>query len=140
MAMWLFLNDSYLSVVQHRDLPGALLVRSRVKGDIERAVPGAKVFEDLEADYRYRAVVDREAFKTALCQAVDRIDYDNFKGSIHNDPKRHEAATAVWQVLAQRYGAYGSKGGVPMMRRRRPVDLKAMGLPEDDDIRAFLEE
>ena len=106
--MWIFQNNSYLSVVEHRTEPGHLLVRSRIAGDIERAIPGATVFEDLKADYRYRTVVSRESFKAALAAAVDSIDYDNFKNSVsHDEPKRHDAYLGVWQVMASRFGAYG---------------------------------
>lgn len=106
--MWIFQNDSFLSVVAHRDRPGWLLVRSRIKGDIERAIPGAQVYEDETADYRYRAEVTREQLKEALLGAVDRIDYPNFKGSVApSDTARHEAYLDVWQAMARRFGAYG---------------------------------
>jgi hypothetical protein len=109
--MWILRNDSFLSVVQHRDMPGKLLVRSRIEGDIERAMPGAEVFEDPSADYRYRAIVDRQALKDALCEAVDAIDYDNFKNSIaKSDRKRHHTYMDVWGVLAGAYGSYGGPG------------------------------
>jgi hypothetical protein len=104
--MWIFTSDSFLSVVAHRDKPDQLLVRSRIEGDIQRAIPEADVFEDPRADYRYRAVVPSEVFKAALNQAADRITYHNFKDSI-KDSKRKHAAMDVWSVMANAYGAYG---------------------------------
>lgn len=101
--MWVLLNDSFLSIVQHREHPEKLLVRSRIKGDIERAIPSAEVFEMESADYYFRAVVDREVVKSALRAAVDRIDYDNFKGSIR-DHGRHAAYFQVWSVLEKAFG------------------------------------
>ncbi|HZH98269.1 MAG TPA: hypothetical protein VEX38_04805 [Fimbriimonadaceae bacterium] len=107
--MWVFLNDAFLSVVAHRDLEGMLLVRSRIEGDIERAIPGAEVFTNESADYLFRAVVSRDRFKECLCFAVDRIDYGNFKNSIEpEDLQRRRAYHDVWGVLAQSYGAFGS--------------------------------
>jgi hypothetical protein len=103
--MWVFQNSSFLSVVAHKDRPGHLLVRSRIKGDIERAIPEAKVFEDVDADYRYRAVVPTELFKDAMGEAVDRIDYYNFKNSVRDGP-RHDAYMSVWQVMASKFGAF----------------------------------
>lgn len=101
--MWVFLNDSFLSIVQHREHAEKLLVRSRIKGDIEQALPGVEVFEMASADYFYRAVVDREEVKAALAKAVDRIAYDNFKGSIR-DHARHEACLKVWSVMDRAFG------------------------------------
>ena len=111
--MWVFQNDSFISVVAHREKEDSLLVRSRIAGDIERAVPGAATFEDSEADYRYRAVVSRAAFAAALGEAAGAIDYDNFKGSIApGDRKRSAAYHDVWGVLARAFGAFG-RGGTP---------------------------
>lgn len=109
--MWVFQNDSSLSVVAHRHKPGFLLVRSRIEGDIQRAIPGAEVFEDLKADYRFRSAVSVDDFKAAMTAGIDKITYDNFKGSIsHDDEKRHSAYMGVWKVMATRYGSYGQSG------------------------------
>lgn len=93
-------------MVAHRDKPGHLLVRSRVDGDIERAIPTAEVYQDASADYRFRAVITQQALKDALVAAVDEIDYENFKGSVQ-DRRRHDAYMRVWSVMAREYGAYG---------------------------------
>jgi hypothetical protein len=103
--MWVFQNKSFLSVVAHKDQSGYLLVRSRIKGDIESALPDAKVFEDTSADYRYRAIVSRDDFKNALSEAVDRIDYFNFKASVPGKA-RHDAYFAVWHAMASAFGAF----------------------------------
>ncbi len=104
--MWLLLNNSYLSVVKHLGKAETLLVRSRIQGDIERAIPTAEVYEDPSADYRYRADVPREVFKKAMEVAIDEIEYSNFKGSV-KDPVRHNVYMRVWSVLADAFGAYG---------------------------------
>ncbi len=103
------MNDTFLSVVAHKEIPDSLLVRSRIAGDIERAIPGVDTFEDPEADYRYRAVVGREEFKTAIAARIDGIDYPNFKNSIR-DARKHHAATGIWALLAKTFGAFGSPG------------------------------
>lgn len=105
--MWVMLNDSYLSIVQHKGKPGVLLVRSRIEGDIQRAIPSAEVYEISDADYRYRADVPRDTVKAAMSAAVDRIDYGNFKSSV-KDHLRHSAYMGVWSVMAKAFGAYGS--------------------------------
>jgi hypothetical protein len=106
--MWVLLNDSFLAIVAHNAKPGHLLVRSRIQGDIQRAIPSAEVYEDVAADYRYRADVPREIVKEALARAVDGIDYPNFKASVANTA-RHSAYMKIWKVLADTFGAYGSK-------------------------------
>lgn len=104
--MWVLMNDSYLSVVKHLDKLDTLLVRSRIEGDIQRAIPDAEVYEDPHADYRYRADLPADQFKQAMTRAIDKIDYGNFKASV-KDHKRHNVYMQVWKVLADAFGAYG---------------------------------
>jgi hypothetical protein len=108
--MWIFQNNSFVSIVAHKDLPGQLLVRSRIKGDIEKAIPSAEVFEDTAADYRYRAIVAKDVVQEAIMKSISEIDYPNFKNSIaHSDGNRHDAYMGVWQVMARAFGAFGRK-------------------------------
>jgi hypothetical protein len=96
--MWIFLNNAFLSVV-HKDAPaGALLVRGRIQGDIERVFPEALVTTSPDNDYRYRAVVARETVAKALAAAVDNLDYANFKSSVA-ERDRHDAYLEVWSVM-----------------------------------------
>jgi hypothetical protein len=109
--MWIFQNNSFLSVVEHKDDPARVLVRSRIQGDIERAIPGVTVHEDRQADYRYRTFVTREQFKAAMSAAIDRIQYPNFKDSVaKEDHERKAAYLSVWQVMAERFGAWVGRG------------------------------
>lgn len=131
--MWVFQNHAFVSVVSHRTQRDRLLVRSRIAGDVERAVPVANVFEDPSADYRYRAIVSRDEFKRAMSDAVDRIDYDNFKGSIPNrDRVRHDAYMGVWGVMARWFGAYVG------FRPRTPDEDAFPEEENDPDVEAYL--
>lgn len=95
--MWVFLSDAMLSIVAHRERKDALLVRARVRGDIEAAFPKAEVWEDNQADYRWRAVVTREEVSRVLFEQAFRIDYTNFKGSIPaSERERHDWYMRVW--------------------------------------------
>lgn len=91
--MWVYLNHSFLSIVQDRADRGRLLVRSRYKGDIESAFPGheSSVFEDHDADYPYRAFIPRETVAERLARAAEEVDYDNFKGSIRQTDRLRAA-------------------------------------------------
>ena len=55
--MWIQFNNAFLSIVENRDNKLELLVRARIKGDIEKIFPEADVFEDDSADYKYRAFI-----------------------------------------------------------------------------------
>jgi len=96
--MWVFLSDSFLSIVEDRANPARLLVRGRIKGDIERAFPEASVTETPDADYRYRARIDRDAVAEALARQVYQMNYDNFKGSV-KDIERHNAYFDCWRAM-----------------------------------------
>lgn len=102
--MWVFFNDAYLSIVAHHDRPDTLLVRGRIKGDIESVFPNAETSETPERDYRYRALVDRQTVAKALADRALNIDYGNFKNSVE-DHNRHRVYADVWRIMesAQRF-------------------------------------
>jgi hypothetical protein len=96
--MWLFTVDGFLSIVDKDCEPHQLLVRARVRGDIERAFPDARVTETRKADYRYRAVINRNALANYLRRQVQTLDYGNFKNVI-DDHDRHETYMQVWSAM-----------------------------------------
>jgi len=97
--MWIFLSDSFLSIVDKGDPTGkTLLVRSRHAGDIERAFPDAKVLVGGGTDYRYRARIDRVEVANAIADAIRSIDYGNFKSTVI-DPERHDAYMDCWSAM-----------------------------------------
>ena len=55
--MWVFLNNSFLSIVENRNNKEELLVRSRIKGDIEKVFSDSDVFEIENSDYKYRSYI-----------------------------------------------------------------------------------
>lgn len=96
--MWVFLNDAFLSIVQKDGDEGTLLVRGRVRGDIERVFPEASVLETQTLDYRFRAWLPREIVASAMFYEVTRVDYPNFKGSVLEDD-RHSAYMRCWLTM-----------------------------------------
>lgn len=121
--MWIFLNNAMLSVVSHRTKPAALLVRARVKGDIEAIFPDAKVLVLDSADYRYRCEVDRNEMAQVLQQQVQALSYPNFKNSV-KDKLRHSWYSKVWEegMLVQQLAGFG------MGMDRRPPRPRAGGV------------
>lgn len=97
--MWIFLTDSFLSIVDKGDQTGStLLVRARRQGDIERVFPQAQVIEGAGTDYRYRARIPRSQVADAIAEAVRKIEYGNFKNEVaEND--RHDAYFDVWSAM-----------------------------------------
>ena len=97
--MWIFLYDSFLSVVQANDDPDFLMVRARLRGDIERVFPEAVVSEDRARDYRFRAKLPRVIVVASIeAEITASITYDNFKNSVKN-ARRHSAYLAVWKTM-----------------------------------------
>lgn len=98
--MWIFMNDSMLSVVENYDDPNTLMVRSRAKGDIEAVFPDADVITNAGTDYSFRAFIPRSHVATVIANRINNIDYGNFKDSIpKHDAHRHEAYFNVWAEM-----------------------------------------
>ena len=96
--MWIFLPNSFISIVQKPGDTDMLTVRSRIKGDIENVFPGVKVEANKGTDYKFRAKVQREAVAKALHDQAMSISYANFKGTV-KDRKRHDAYMSVWSAM-----------------------------------------
>ena len=98
--MWVVLNKSFLSIVKNRNNEKQLLVRARVNGDIEKVFETADVFQDANADYKYRAYIEKEIVASAISEEIINIDYDNFKNSVSkNDNERKNSYMNVWSAL-----------------------------------------
>jgi hypothetical protein len=96
--MWIFLSNSFISVVQKPGDTDILTVRSRFKGDIEAVFPDAKVEANKGTDYKYRAKVPRDSVAKALHDQAMGINYANFKSTV-KDRKRHDAYMGVWSAM-----------------------------------------
>jgi len=111
--MWLFMNDSMLSIVEHRADETVLLVRARNEGDIEKVFPMVRTYTDPAADYMHRAHVPRDLVAKAIAERIATIGYDNFKNSIPAaEHERHDAYTDVWAVM---YG-FQNRGNARKLR------------------------
>ena len=93
--MWIFLSQSFLSIVAVKDKPEILVVRSRISGDIEYVFPEAEVLTDIGSDYKYRAFLSRKRVAEAIATEVMNINYTNFKKSV-NPYNRELAYFDVW--------------------------------------------
>lgn len=107
--MWLFAKRGFFSIVQDKDDPEYLIVRARVKGDIERYWPLSTVERHDDRDYLYRARIDRRLVARGLSVAVDQIDYVNFKTQIE-DKKRSPWYLQVWETMWDMQESFKRKG------------------------------
>lgn len=98
--MWIIAKHGFLSIVQHDDDPSKLLVRGRVKGDIEHYFPDATVTRHDKNDYLYRAIIDRDTVYRTIAEAVSNIDYRAVKPAIA-DKRRSMTYLAVWHELEE---------------------------------------
>lgn len=98
--MWIFLSDAMLSIVEKPGdaKAGMLTVRGRIKGDIEKVFPEAKVTVGGGTDYRFRATITREKVVQAMHDQVMGVSYSNFKSTVM-DRGRHDAYLRVWQAM-----------------------------------------
>lgn len=99
--MWVFLNDAFFSIVQHREDKEMVVVRARVEGDLERAFGNQhEVLETEDSDYRFRMFLNKEYVSDVMKRKVLNINYGNFKDSIaKQDYERKSYYTRVWSVM-----------------------------------------
>ena len=87
-------------IQKNRNNKDELLVRSRIKGDIEKFFPDSDVFEMENSDYKYRSFIKKTDVSSKLKNIVEEINYDNFKNSISPDQsERHNSYLNVWTEL-----------------------------------------
>jgi hypothetical protein len=103
--MWIAHSEGWLSIVAHRDLPGHLLVRARAHDHITSMFPDAEVYRLDQADYHYRADIQRTVVAEILAERLEMIEYDAFKGSV-SESRLHKAFVRIWEVMLN----YGSRG------------------------------
>ncbi len=96
--MWIFLPNSFLSIVQKPDDTDTLTVRGRTQGDIESVFADAVVQTGQGTDYKYRAKVPRTQVAKVLHDQVMSLHYGNFKSTVKNN-KRHDAYMRVWSAM-----------------------------------------
>jgi hypothetical protein len=123
--MWVITTPGFYSAVEHRDDPGKIMIRARVKGDLtalKEQVPGLKPYRVKKSDYPWRAVVSREEWYTAMAILADSVDYENFKDAVkeRQGKRRADVYMSVWSVL------HG-------LTRRRPVKPWSLSREQDGE-------
>jgi len=123
--MWLFLRESFVSVVQHDDEHRLLVVRSRLAGDIERLFPEAEVAEDPVADYRFCATVPRDRVAQVVANRIQHIDYPSLNEAVEGTERSLGYDRAYGVMLEEQVARYGSQDDDPVPAFTLPYDLNA---------------
>jgi hypothetical protein len=103
--VWIVTTRGFFSVVSHREDPRMVLVRARLREDLESLTELTGPIEILatpDHDYPFRAVVSRERWSAALVLLASEIDYDNFKNAVaaRQGHERADVYRWVWFDLA----------------------------------------
>lgn len=96
--MWIMHPDfGFLSIVKKPDTPAELLtVRARSRAHLEAFRGRANwqtspIRENVGTDYAFRCEVERSVVAKAMAEAVEGIDYSNFK-----DENRRQGRSTSW--------------------------------------------
>lgn len=103
--MWVFHPEAgFFSVVRDPDKQGRLVVRARIRRDLDdlrtRFLPAlTRTVETASRDYRYRAWCFPSQWANAVANMS--IQYDNFKGETlrRQGPDRERVYHRVWAIM-----------------------------------------
>lgn len=104
--MWVTSTRGFYSAVAHRDAPELVLVRARVREDLQalgELIGPLEILATPDADYPFRAAVPRERWSAALVLLAAEIDYDNFKNAVaeRQGSRREAVYHRVWAALRE---------------------------------------
>lgn len=105
--MWLFTKTGFYSVVKHDTIADTLLVRSRVRADLDRLAdrlgtdPGDIREVPPPGDYRWQMPVAKTSLADVIADEVENIDYTtSVKTAIDlGEQDRHNALMRVWVAM-----------------------------------------
>lgn len=101
--MWIYLKDGFFSIVEHEKSNRHVVVRARVKGDLEKVFNGSFVEGPTftpDADYRFRATIEKSSFAKVLAGQAAMIGYKNFKAAINDKERREYWYGRVWDDMS----------------------------------------
>lgn len=101
--MWIHTQDGFLSIIRTEKGSGTLTVRARSKADLERFLKQAETHAFVDEpvqlkgrDYPWRAEVPAWVVGEVLADAVNAIDYPNFKDRVKQRLGEFRAETLSW--------------------------------------------
>ena len=105
IRMWIFTTAGFLSIVRDTGRPGHVLVRARVREDLDAfcaATSAPAPTETPERDYRFRTSAPVAVLRDYLADQAEAIDYPNFKSAVarRQGSERAHVYGDVWAVMA----------------------------------------
>ena len=94
--MWIQFNNAFLSIVENRDNKLELLVRARVKGDIEKIFLMLMFLKMIVQIINLGHLFQKPVAAKMMFKMTD-INYDNFKNSVKEIERKN--AYNVWIEL-----------------------------------------
>lgn len=104
--MWIYTTRGFFSIVRDHEKPQNILVRARLKGDIESLrdlwPTLTPTRETNRRDYRWRASLPARELPLMLSTLASEVNYTNFKDAVaakQGAPRAH-LYHDVWHVMA----------------------------------------
>ena len=97
--MWIFTTKGFLSIVQHKDLPGHFQIKSRVSKPLAELWPDHEILVIDWADYRYRINIRKEEAMPVLAEQISSVLYTSFKDECRDKANYYHALTRVWSTM-----------------------------------------
>lgn len=106
--MWIVTTLGFFSVVKNTNRNGTVLVRARVREDLERLCASGlinaqarQIYDTPASDYPYRLIVPLEDWVDCAGKLAHRVDYPNFKSEVERVQgyPRAELYHRVWAAL-----------------------------------------
>lgn len=100
--MWIASKNGFFSIVQNRDNHEEVLVRSRVKKDLEEIFSENRIVHTPNGDYHWRVYATKKEIGELLLRQISELDYPNFKGAIAKTPNQADKLDAyhqIWSVM-----------------------------------------
>jgi hypothetical protein len=118
--MWIFTTKGFFSIVKYEGDTSHFVVRSRVRGDIEETWPDARVLTWPDKDYLYRARIPRWDVIEAMEEALEAIDYTNYKAAANvEDPRRSVYLGMIWAIMSDMQEALAGRAVEPPFLPRK---------------------
>ena len=109
----MFTTKGFFSIVEHKKDPNLVVIRARVRKDIESikmlfeelGFEVSDVEENVSFDYRYRVLAGRSDWASVTVQLITDVGYTNFKNAVYETDspeikdKRHEAYLDIWAIM-----------------------------------------
>ena len=99
--MWLCLNNSFVSAIEHRDKPEYLIVRARRYEHLANIFPDRidDIFTMTTSDYAWRIEVTKVDFAKLISNSIMNINYHNFKNSVDDEELKNMYSQVWWLGL-----------------------------------------